>query len=397
MTMEAFFESKDLTLAKRDITQHEIQALQTEYNLADAHTHQYQSSQQKEIIRRLPEIWYASERNTQKHAEQNFIRAFFKLHSQEAVLERLEDVYLLYSASIAMHITATYLKKNNLRVGLVEPCFDNLHDLMKHMEVPLEPIPEKILAEKSSVYASLEKYAGHLDVVFLVDPNNPTGFSMFHQSTDTFTEIVRFCKDYNKLLIVDFCFAAFLMTSNQPRPDVYKFLESSRVSYIAMEDTGKTWPIQDAKCAMMICSRNINQDIYSIVTSVLLNVSPFVLNLVAEYVNDSIGDGFRSVREVLDINRQEVCRVLEGSVLECQVPLIDTSVAWFRIKNGQMTAQDLQGHLIDNEVYVLPGNYFYWNEPSQGDYYIRVALARDPIEFRNSIRTLREALESYDA
>lgn len=107
METEEFFASKYLTLAKGDITQHEIQALQTEYNLADAHTHQQQSAQQKEIIRRLPEIWYASERNTQKHAEQNFIRAFFKLHGQEAVFERPEDIYLLYSASIAMHITTT--------------------------------------------------------------------------------------------------------------------------------------------------------------------------------------------------------------------------------------------------------------------------------------------------
>lgn len=398
MTTEAVVIKKPVSaLNIGDITQHEIQALQTEYNLADAHTHQKQSPGQRGIIDRLPDIWYASEQNTQKHAEQNFINAFFKLHGQEAALKRKNEVYLVYAASIAMHITATYLQQEKLRVGLVEPCFDNLHDLMKHMHVPLEPISEQILSDKRTVYAELEKHASHLDAIFLVDPNNPTGFSMFHQSTDTFSEVVRYCKDHDKLLIVDFCFAAFLMISQQPRPDVYDILEHSGVSYISMEDTGKTWPLQDAKCALITCSQDINDDVYSIITSVLLNVSPFILNLVAQYVNDSIEDGFRSVREVLEINRHEVRKVLDGSLLEYQEPLINTSVAWFKIKDQNVTAEALQAHLVGYDVYVLPGNYFFWNDPSHGSEFIRVALARDPEEFCNSVRSLREGLEVFYA
>lgn len=41
-----------------DLTQHEIQALRTRFNLADAHTHQQQSDSQREIVARLPELWY---------------------------------------------------------------------------------------------------------------------------------------------------------------------------------------------------------------------------------------------------------------------------------------------------------------------------------------------------
>jgi hypothetical protein len=54
-----------------------------------------------------------------------------------------------------------------------------------------------------------------------------------------------------------------------------------------IEDTGKTWPIQDAKAALIKCSRDIYPDIYNIHTSYLLNVSPFILNLVTRYVLDS--------------------------------------------------------------------------------------------------------------
>ena len=79
-----------------------------------------------------------------------------------------------------------------------------------------------------------------------------------------------------------------------------------------MEDTGKTWPLQDAKSATIMTSKAINADIYSFVTSVLLNVSPFILNVVTQYINDSNNNNFESVRCVLDVNRKVarvICRV----------------------------------------------------------------------------------------
>ena len=50
-----------------DLTQHEIQALKTRYNLADAHTHQRQSRTQGRIVQRLPDLWYESEDNRQDY------------------------------------------------------------------------------------------------------------------------------------------------------------------------------------------------------------------------------------------------------------------------------------------------------------------------------------------
>lgn len=120
---------------KGDITQHEIAALKTKYNLADAHTHQRQSPSQRKIVESLPQIWYEAESNSQYASEQEFIRAFYRFHGQHHALKRSEDIYLVYAASIGMHITATYLQKQKARVGLIEPCFDNLPDLMKHMLV----------------------------------------------------------------------------------------------------------------------------------------------------------------------------------------------------------------------------------------------------------------------
>ncbi len=46
-----------MTNEYQDITQHEIEALKFEYNLADAHTHQAQSPTQEQIVDRLPGLW----------------------------------------------------------------------------------------------------------------------------------------------------------------------------------------------------------------------------------------------------------------------------------------------------------------------------------------------------
>ncbi|WP_434655801.1 aminotransferase class I/II-fold pyridoxal phosphate-dependent enzyme [Pseudomonas sp. R3-56] len=380
---------------KEDITQHEISALKTRFNLADAHTHQDQSVTQQEIVNRLPELWYRAQGQSQYQSEQEFIQAFFTFHGQEHALKRHDEIYLVYAASIAMHITATYLRKRNMSVGLIEPCFDNLHDLLKHMEVPLTPLDEALLQSSTDVYAKLQLAAVNVDAIFLVDPNNPTGTSMFAEGADTFVEVARYCKDHGKLLILDFCFAAFIKAAGGSRVDAYAILDDIGTQYIIMEDTGKTWPLQDTKCATIMSSQAINADIYSIVTSVLLNVSPFILNVVTQYIRDSSDDDFESVRSVLDVNRAAARRHLQGSFLNYLTPKIETSVAWFEILHDGVTADDLQAYLMAYEVYVLPGKYFYWSQPQAGQKYIRLALARKPEEFEQAVETIARALENY--
>lgn len=382
---------------KKDITQHEIHALKTTYNLADAHTHQSQSPSQRRIVENLPNLWYSAENQTQYASEQEYIETFYRFHGQLTALERREEIYLVYAASIAMHITATYMNQRRMRAGLIEPCFDNLHDLMKHMQIPMSPLGEHLFAETGAVYRNLEKHAAELDAIVLVDPNNPTGFSIFADGAATFREIVRYCVDHKKLLVLDLCFAAFILANGQQRVDVYEILERSGVTYVAMEDTGKTWPLQDAKCASLLASRNITHDIYQIVTAVLLNVSPFVLKLVTRYIQDSGADDFSSVREVLEINRKCAQTRLANTILHYCEPLVKTSVAWFQITDPALDADTLQARLLQSNIYVLSGKYFYWNNPERGQRYIRIALARRPEMFSQAMILLRKALEGVHA
>lgn len=381
-----------------DITQHEIEALRTTYNMADAHTHQQQSPTQREIVSRLPELWYESENTTQYELEQRFIENFFRLHQQPTILQKRKDkVLLVYAASISMAITSTYFRKKGLSVTLIDPCFDNLHDIMKHMEVPLAPIEEEILHDLPNLYDNLCKHV-HGDVLFLVDPNNPTGFSLLNYGEDAFAQVLRFCKEKNKILAMDLCFAAFsMMDENCGRFDIYKMLEKSGITYIMMEDTGKTWPVQDAKCALYTTSDDIFSEIYDIHTAFLLNVSPFILSVLSEYLCDSMRDNFASVKNVLEQNRLVAIRELEGTCLEYCVPVTKVSVGWFKIKDPALKATELQRLAYEQELYVLPGTYFYWSRPEQGERYIRIALARRPDLFEAGIKRLKALLNDISS
>jgi aspartate/methionine/tyrosine aminotransferase len=379
----------------QDITQHEIIALRTRHNLADAHTHQRQSRTQKQIIQQLPHLWYEAEETTQHSLEQKFITKFFRLHRQETAIN-LDRTMLFYAASISMITVATLLAQQRLTVSLMDPCFDNIRDILKNSHVPLLPLKEELFHD-DNIYRNLENSITG-DVVALVDPNNPTGFSLLKHGRRGFQELIRYCKDYGKILMIDFCFASFaLMDPEVGRFDVYEALEESGVSYLAIEDTGKTWPIQDAKCALLTASRDLYQQVYNIHTATLLNVSPFILNMLSAYIDDSESDGFASVRDVLEHNRGVARETLRGTVLEYIEPVVKVSVAWFKIKDRGLTATRLCQAAYNDDVYILSGTYFYWSRRELGERYVRIALAREPKQFKNAILQLRETLNGIES
>ena len=76
-----------------------------EYNLANAHTHQSQSPTQRQIVGRLPELWYQAEQGTQAEFEQRFVEAFFTLHEQPTALAK-NKVLLSYAATISTMVAA---------------------------------------------------------------------------------------------------------------------------------------------------------------------------------------------------------------------------------------------------------------------------------------------------
>jgi aspartate/methionine/tyrosine aminotransferase len=380
----------------KDITQHEIEALKHDFNMSDAHTHQSQSPTQEEIIQRLPELWHEAEDTRQYDMEQKFLQNFFRVQKQEWALKN-NNCLLVYASSIAMVITANYLMKKNMTVSLMHPCFDNIGDILKHMKVPMSPLEESWLSDPDTIYQKLVENV-KTDSLFIVDPNNPTGFTLFNFGKKGWSEVIRFAKDHNKLLLMDFCFASFMLPDKDLDVfDLYELLETSGVAYIAYEDTGKTWPIQDTKVAILKTSKDVYDDVYNIHTAYLLNVSPFILNVVTEYILDSEKDNFTSVFDLLERNRKMASEILEGSILESINPPSKVSVLWCKIKDENIKATELKEYLTQFGIHVLPGTYFFWNDREAGEHFIRIALARNTEVLEPGMKALRKALDSYEA
>jgi aspartate/methionine/tyrosine aminotransferase len=114
--------------------------------------------------------------------------------------------------------------------------------------------------------------------------------------------------------------------------------------------------------------------------------------MLSAYIDDSESDGFASVRDVLESNRNMARETLRGTVLEYMEPVVKVSVAWFKIKDRGLTATRLCQAAYNDEVYILSGAYFLWSRRELGERYVRIALAREPKQFRNAILQLRETL-----
>ena len=307
--------NKKIITSFKDTTQLEIVALRSKFNLADAHTHQSQTSSQLNIVQNLPSLWLESEKISQYDLEQKFIKTFFRALGQNTALLASENVLLTYAASISMAIVASFLRNKNISTSLIHPCFDNLYDLLKYTQLDVHSLEENWLYDCDKIYQNLERNINS-DSIFLVEPNNPTGFSLSVHGDKGWNELISYAKDHNKLLIFDFCFSAFMFGEKGPNLfDRYELLDRAGISYIAIEDTGKTWPLQDTKVSLIKMSDNLFQEIYDIHSAYLLNVSPFILNIVTQYILDSEKDHFFSVVSLINRNREIAVKKLSGSIL----------------------------------------------------------------------------------
>lgn len=363
-------------------TEYERQSLAKVINLSDGHTRQPLTSSQKQIISRLPRLYREAKRYSQIELEQNFISTFLELAGQSKVQET--DRYLLsYSASCEIEMLASYFRRTSKTVALIEPTFDNTPNILKREGVPLLVLPEEWLTEDllSKKLAALD-----CDVIWIVSPNNPTGHYL---DKDDFTALLSCCARQGKMLVCDFCFRFF--SPNLIFWDQYAALEESGVSYVTIEDTGKTWSTQDLKLGMLVCSHDLFTAMYLMHDDLLLNVSPFVLMVLTEFINDTRQHGLDAtiLYHVLR-NRHMVRRALQSTPLE---PVTAGNWAgtmeWIRI-NAAFTGEDLCSELIQRGVHILPGTNFFWHTPLNGSKFVRIPLTRDPKLIAQALPLIRK-------
>ncbi len=357
--------------AMKNLTVYEIDTLSEIYNLTDGHAFRPWSPAEETIIEGAANLFRQYNRQMQAQIEREYVRDFLTLGKQTIEMEEI-GYLMCFTASMAFEIIANYLRMNELSLCLIEPCFDNLADIYKRHDLQMDPFEDAYLD------APVDQFTDYLqgisaDVICLVTPNNPTGTVLSEANTRA---LVQFCKDHNKLLILDNCFRGYM-----PRDtvfDQYQIVLDAGIDCMMIEDTGKTWPTVEVKAPFFSITkaRGLFDSIYDIYTDFLLHISPFGIKLVHEFIKLSMEDEMAYIHDLTRTNRNALYKNLEGTFLT-PVEKDFASMVWLRIENG-MSGFEVKEMLDEAGIFVLPGDYFYWSDKSLGRNYIRVALSRDP-------------------
>jgi len=375
-TSESKFTNYETAEAK--LTDYEIDALSRSFNFADGHARYSVAQNYAPLLESLPHL--LTRRFDQDEVEYDFGKTFFGLGRQ--TLPDHQRMLYCPSASISIEIVANYLRMKNLSVSLIEPIFDNLADTIKRHNVVLKPLKEDYLHEgDTSKLKDIDT-----DAIFLVIPNNPTGYLL---SRSFFSEIVDFCKKADKLLILDFSFRFFI--PDALIYDHYAVLEQSGVRYIALEDTGKTWPTSEIKVSPFVADTQTYPFIQSIYRDIFICHSPLALALVGEFIKVSQGEGAeKRFQAIIKANRNLLRETISDTPLKpVSNPL--ASVEWIHI-DDEMNDLEIVKRLQTHGIHVLPGRQFFWSHGNASCQFVRVALMRDTDLFARGMSVLQKAI-----
>ncbi|HVT01332.1 MAG TPA: aminotransferase class I/II-fold pyridoxal phosphate-dependent enzyme [Patescibacteria group bacterium] len=363
----------------RKLTEIQQHALVKTFDMSVGHAKYTLPDYQKGVIENLPFIFNESIKTPHKEIEKTFCEAYFGLAGQPSYRE-LKPTIFHYSTSISLEVLANVFRIKNMRVGLNTPTFDNLADILKrHINSNIIAVSENSLADPENIPWN------QIDSLFITIPNNPTGFYL---DETQFRNLVKKCKKENKLLAIDFCFR--LTEEDYQRFDQYKILIEEQVDFITYEDTGKIWSIADLKVGFMLSSDSYYQIIKDISDDVLLNVSPFILNLLINIIRLEDPENIY-INQLCNINRAYFRDNL-GKLNFTVVNQNSKSTVEWVLHNRNIPATELVDKLETFGLFLSPGAQFYWNNFNEGEKYLRIALARDPNKFKQSVDELIHAL-----
>jgi DNA-binding transcriptional MocR family regulator len=334
------------------------------------------------VVERLPEIFTDADESHVRDVEERFEDAFFTYAGQPSAVRTQPPLYNC-ACSLSIEVVAHFLRLKGLSASLIHPTVDNLADILEGAGVELRSLDQDRLT------SGFDAAGIPTDAVVLVCPNNPTGQSLTGRQ---FERIARACAQHGKLLIVDFGFRFY---SSLVEWDQYEVLVDAGGDFIALEDTGRTWPTLDLEVGLTLASDRIYDDLLEVHEDLVLDVSPFTLGLLRECIGiDAALDGLGSPQRTVEQNRAVLRALLADTPLTIPNERSTISVEWVRLPPG-WRAPDVCDWLTANDVHVLPGMPFYWDRPALGEPFIRVALARSPDEFARSASELARLVGEF--
>lgn len=359
------------------LTDFEVVAISGQYNFAEGHAKYPFRFPPPDFGAMLQQTDFS--RLSQQTVEYEFGEAFFTLAGQTICHQ---NTMYCPAASLSIEIVANYLRLYKLSAALIEPTFDNLADILKRHNVPLETIKEEGI--RSYGIDAIKSVSA--DALFLVLPNNPTGFNL---TKHDFEELASYCARTTKLLILDLTFRWFDTT--MALWDQYKTLDSSGTKYIAIEDTGKAWPTFELKVSPLVADPITYSNLLPIYRDMFICTSPFTLMYVTEFIKTSLSRGTESTLLYIPRANRTLLRAAIADYPLIPMSTPDLSVEWIRLENNINDSQFV-GRMSELGVHVLPGRHFFWGSSLENSKYVRFALMRGIDKFEQGIEHLKYIL-----
>lgn len=357
-------------------------AIESGINLSDAHARAPLGPHGAPVITTLPLLFEQSHRMSQDAADRKLIVSFERL----AGISFPRRPELSYSVSSLVAIIGNYMRREKRKVYMLDPCFDNIRDLVITAGIPVKAISEE---EVERVVANFHKFKRG-DVLWLTSPSNPTGWTLGRKA---YAGIANACAGKGVLLVIDHCFRFFSRTTRAFNQ--YEILEhSSGLQYIVLEDTGKTTSLLDMKIGMMVTSHDLAEPFHLLNEELLLNVSPFVCLVVARSL-DALADGDMDdyLYPLLRDNRRRIVGIFSELFPSFEIwKRQDVPLIWIDTKRSN-GGEAFASQVRSRGLHILPGTRFF-EKSREGRQFFRVALMRETGAIKAAEIVLRGAKDS---
>jgi aspartate/methionine/tyrosine aminotransferase len=288
----------------------------------------------------------------------------------------VNDVVFFLTASQAIGVVAKHLAAGGVRrIGIPEPTFDNLPRLL--VAAGLEPVP---VAENDE---ALLDAAGSLDAIFLVLPNNPTGWTPSRRALAALPAAAR---RSGCLVVID-------RTCRFLQEEQYPEILGAGFEWIDIEDTGKTWTTGGTKVAFVRAKSSLTLDaIWEGLDMHMKCVPALNLHIAAEVIARE--DGAERIRRAIGLNREVLVNTL--GPLGFELASRPLGVALLRLpQDCALGSTHLAEKVLTEGVEIMAGGRFFWHSPKAGEPFIRVSLARPTESFPHKIRALAKAIKAF--
>ncbi|MGR3910834.1 aminotransferase class I/II-fold pyridoxal phosphate-dependent enzyme [Burkholderia sp. SR8] len=337
----------------------------------------------------MASLWREAAEQTPKDWEQRFITAFCAMSGVHSIAQ-LPFCRPCPTASNSIELVAALLRRRRLSTALVEPTFDNLALLLHRREVALHPVDERLIFGDTPI-DRLEQHlvCSEAGALFVVSPSNPTGRCL---TPAHFSAIAELCARYGVVLVVD---SSFRMYNRDLFDDVALLLRSG-VSFIAFEDTGKSFPTLDTKASLIYGSPDLANELETLYNEVYLCASGISLLLLSRAFERTQQVGIHSVLwSLVDQRRMLLRAALAGSGLYTAPESLHSVIGleWLTTGSDVLTDIDACARLDAMGVAALTGRQFFWasHDKPESQRRIRLSMMKPARRFNAALRILERA------